>query len=231
MRQTPPRPISFRSTSPDDLCDEFYRRIRNLPVRNTPSIRAVRKELSLALTHADGPVVLDVAWCVLSGGEHRWVAYELIHEHPRAMASIGEGELEWFGRGIDSWWSVDPFALELAGPAWRERQVRDEFMASWAKSEDRWWRRAALVSTVPLNARSRGGRGDPERTLRVCALLVGDRDDMVVKALSWALRALIPHDRQAVRDFLDSHAVAARVAREVTSKLETGLKNPPRPAG
>ena len=49
---------------------------------------------------------------------------------------------------------------------------------------------------------------------------------MVVKALSWALRALTVHDPEAVRAFLADHDVAARVRREVTNKLETGLKQP-----
>jgi 3-methyladenine DNA glycosylase AlkD len=59
-------------------------------------------------------------------------------------------------------------------------------------------------------------------------MLVDDPDDMVVKALSWALRSLVVHDPDGVRDFLGEHndALAARVRREVTNKLETGLKNP-----
>jgi 3-methyladenine DNA glycosylase AlkD len=49
---------------------------------------------------------------------------------------------------------------------------------------------------------------------------------MVVKALSWALRALAVWDAAAVRAFLDAHGggLAARVRREVRRKLETGRK-------
>ena len=103
-------------------------------------------------------------------------------------------------------------------------------MEQWAHSEDRWWRRAALVSTVALNVRSHGGHGDVPRTLEVCRLLVGDHDDMVVKAMSWALRELVPHDPDALGEFLGEHehVLAARVKREVRNKLKTGLKNPRR---
>jgi 3-methyladenine DNA glycosylase AlkD len=54
---------------------------------------------------------------------------------------------------------------------------------------------------------------------------------MVVKALSWALRALAHRDAEAAGAFLASreHRLAARARREVTSKLRTGLKSP-RPA-
>ena len=51
---------------------------------------------------------------------------------------------------------------------------------------------------------------------------------MVVKALSWALRELVLWDSAGVRNFLDQHdgTVSTRVQREVTNKLETGLKDP-----
>ena len=42
----------------------------------------------------------------------------------------------------------------------------------WARSRDLWWRRAAMVSTVPLNNKARGGNGDVLRTLKVCKMLV-----------------------------------------------------------
>jgi 3-methyladenine DNA glycosylase AlkD len=86
------------------------------------------------------------------------------------------------------------------------------------------------VSTVALNVRSHGGTGDTGRTLAVCEMLVDDPDDMVYKALSWALRELVVHDPQAVRAFLEQHdaVLAAQVKREVINKLETGLKNPKR---
>ena len=51
-------------------------------------------------------------------------------------------------------------------------------------------------------------------------------DPMLAKALSWALRALVPHDPGAVRRFLGAHAstLPALVRREVSAKLETGTK-------
>jgi 3-methyladenine DNA glycosylase AlkD len=134
------------------------------------------------------------------------------------------------GQGIQSWGEVDCFASSVAGPAWREGNIPTRLIHSWTRSADQWWRRAALVSSVPLNNRARGGNGDAARTLGVCRLLVRDRDDMVVKALSWALRELSKRDRSAVEGFLEQHAerLAPRVIREVTNKLRTGLKNPRR---
>jgi 3-methyladenine DNA glycosylase AlkD len=123
---------------------------------------------------------------------------------------------------------VDSFARTLSGPVWLAGLVPDELFHKWARSEDRWWRRAALVSTVALNVRSHGGQGDVPRTLAVCRLLVDDHDDMVVKALSWALRELVVHDAEVVHGFIEDYEeqLAARVKREVRNKLATGRKDP-----
>jgi 3-methyladenine DNA glycosylase AlkD len=212
---------------------EIDAEIRALPVQNTPRVRSVRREYSRKLKKADPRFVLDVARELLKAYGYRSVPYELIQSHREAFQSVGEAELEKLGQGINSWWSVDSFARTLAGPAWRDGQVPDALIHRWAHSEDRWWRRAALVSTVALNVRSHGGRGDVVRTLAVCGRLVDDHDDMVVKAMSWALRELIVHNPQAVGQFLAEHdeVLAARVKREVRNKLRTGLKNPRRRSG
>ena len=108
--------------------------------------------------------------------------------------------------------------------------MSDELILEWANSPNYWWRRTALVCTIPLNRRSGGGQGDAPRTLKICQVLATDRNDNVIKALSWALRELIPHDREAVVHFLEENesVLAARVKREVRNKLTTGVKNPKR---
>jgi 3-methyladenine DNA glycosylase AlkD len=199
---------------------------------STAALRGLRREYSRRLAQWPPRAVVRLALRLVAAGgiKRRIVAYELVHHHRGALASLGARDLAKLGRGLDSWGTVDAFACYLAGPAWRERQVSDALLARWTRSPDRWWRRAALVSTVPLNSRARGGSGDARRTLAVCGRLVSDRDDLVVKAMSWALRELAKRDRRAARRFVARHrgALAARVVREVENKLVTGLKNPPR---
>ncbi len=202
--------------------------LASLPVRNTASMRLVRKKYSQELRSANAEFMLGLARELVQTESHRWIAFELIQAHPQAFACIGAKELEEFGAGINSWWRVDEFARTLAGPAWQKGQVSDELIWEWAHSSDRWWRRAALVSTVAWNVHSQGGPGDAPRTLRICELLAGDHEDMVVKALSWALRELVAYDTAAVEAFLRAHdsELSPRVKREVGNKLRTGLKNP-----
>ena len=161
-----------------------------------------------------------------------WTAVIIFQKHPTARIKINWKYLEPLGNRMDSWGLVDAFSA-LAGPAWRSKQISDTRVMRWTRSKNRWWRRAALVCTVFLNRKAQGGTGDPPRTLMVCEVLIKDRDDMVVKGMSWALRDLLKRDREAVEKFLEEHEgeLAARVKREVWCKLTTGRKNPPRKSG
>lgn len=205
-------------------------RVDSLSGASTAQLRKLRSEFSQKLTATRAELVIQMALNLtrLHDLTLRWVAFELVQHHKAAFRALDATLLEKLGQGIDSWAAVDAFACYLAGPAWREGQIKDKAIERWSHSKNRWWRRAALVSTVPLNCKTRGGRGNSLRTLRICELLASDRDDMVVKALSWALRELAKHDPDSVREFMIQHSeeLAPRVRREVENKLRTGLKNP-----
>ena len=193
-----------------------------------PEIRKVLRPLARSLRGRPAQHVLDVARSLLRTHVHeaRQVAFELVGGRKDVMDGLDADVIESLGRGNDNWASVDCFSVFVSGPCWRDGAIEDEDVLRWASGEDRWWRRTALVSTVPLNLRSRGGTGDVPRTLRVCTELVRDPDPMVAKALSWALRSLCGVDPGAVEGFLETHgdAVPALVRREVANKLATGLK-------
>jgi 3-methyladenine DNA glycosylase AlkD len=216
-----------------ELEAEIVARLSALAEQKAGAIRGVRREFSRRLAKAPSDLVMRLALRLTRRGEVtlRVVAYEVVQHHKPSFDSLNARSLEELGQGLDSWVAVDTFACYLAGPAWRERQVSDVLIKRWARSKDRWWRRAALVSTVPLNSKARGGRGDQSRTVDICAMLVKDRDDMVVKALSWALRELAKRDAKSVREFLaeHEHELAPRVLREVNNKIVSGLKNARRP--
>ena len=213
----------------DDLENQIVSSLAALTSPTTDAVREVRRGFSHRLAEAPAQLVVASALqLVRHAAVPRFVAYELILYHRQALRSLKAKSIEDLGAGNNSWGEVDAFACYLAGPAWRERKVSDSLIRRWASSRDRWWRRTAVVSTVALNNKARGGVGDAGGTLMICKMLVADRDDMVVKALSWALRELAKRDPKSVRSFMREHdgVLTARVVREVNSKLKTGLKNP-----
>lgn len=201
-------------------------RVLGVPV---PALRPIAKALARERKHAPPAEVLRLAHALIheDSMETRQVAYELLEFHKAAALALTEDDIEQLRRGLDNWASVDSFAMSVAGPAWRRGQLPDSRIDAWAQSDDRFVRRLALVCTVPLNMKSRGGKGDVPRTLRLCSALAADRDDFVVKALSWALREILPHDEAAVRAFVSAQqsTLHRRIVREVESKLNTGRKN------
>jgi 3-methyladenine DNA glycosylase AlkD len=205
---------------------EIAAEIAALPRRDTPSVRAVRRRWSAKLKTAPAAEVLALAEAYdrNAGQTGKWIAYELIRFHEGAFGAAGERQVADFARRVASWYAVDAFGTILAGPLWAAGRVSDGLVDGWARSPDRWLRRLALVATVGLNAKAPGDAG---RTLALCRRLAGDRDDMVEKALSWALRFLSQRDKPAVEAFMDEmgEALASRVRRELRHKLATGLKS------
>jgi 3-methyladenine DNA glycosylase AlkD len=197
------------------------------------ALREIRRSYSPRIAPLPPAEVLAVANHLISEGDDsaRFVAYELVQFHKPASQSLTEDDVVRLGRGLHSWQSVDTFAYCISGPAWKRGNLTDAAIASWAGSADLWWRRAALASTVTLQRKPAAPRG-VERALAICATLADDREDMVVKALSWALREASKVDADAVRAFVRDHdaVLAARVKREVANKLRTGLKTPKRAA-
>ena len=214
----------------DQLAGEINSELVALPSRTAETMRAIRRQYSRRLAAAKSDFVVRLALRLLGQSDPlcRYLAYELISYHRPAFESLGPDQLLRLGQGLDSWSAVDCFAYYLSGPTWREGRLPGAVIRDWTQSADRWWRRAALVSTVALSRR--GTVDDVRRTVETCAALVFDRDDMVVKALSWALRELGKKHPEEARRFLANHQriLAARVIREVENKLTTGLKNPRR---
>lgn len=99
------------------VASEIDTEIRGLPNRNTPIVQAVRRKYSQMLKQTSAAFMLELARILFKDNGYRWVTYELIRNHHSAFQCIGEAELEKFGQGINSWWTVDAFARTLSGPA------------------------------------------------------------------------------------------------------------------
>ncbi len=93
--------------------------------------------------------------------------------------------LEWILRRSRTWAYVDALAIHVVGPL-VERQPRLACtLDRWARDDDFWIRRSAILALVlPL----RRGAGDWERLERYVDRMLGERQFFIRKALGWALR-------------------------------------------
>jgi 3-methyladenine DNA glycosylase AlkD len=193
-----------------------------------PDLRRISKDLDKRFKKSAPEDVIEFAKALVTSNifEHQLIAYEIVSRHKGAMLALQERDLKVLGQDLDNWLAVDTFAALVAGPLWRNGQLPDVTIQKWAQSKDRWWRRAAVVCTVALNQKARGGTGDALRTLDICRLVASDQDEMVAKGLSWALRELAKRDTKPVRAFITEYeeVLSARVKREVQRKVTTGRK-------
>jgi len=155
------------------------------------------------------------------------LAYELLSKNKNALGLLKLSDLEELGKNMDNWATTDYFSVAISGWAWRENQITDADILNWLETGNLWWRRAAIVSTVALNLKSRGGKSDAKRTLMICEKVINNREPLIVKALSWALRELSKSDKPAVEKFMEKYdsQMAGLAKREIYTKLETGRKN------
>jgi 3-methyladenine DNA glycosylase AlkD len=194
-----------------------------------PDQRVVVKELLKKLKGKDVEDVIRISKRLVETDifECQQVAYEILDKNKKARGALTQKDLEDLRKGLDNWVSVDTYSGYLAGVAWREGTLSDDVIEKWAHSDNFWERRTAVVSTVALNQKARGGTGDVKRTLWICEMVASDKQNMVAKALSWALRELSKVEREPVIEFMEKYddVLPSRVKREVRKKLETGKKN------
>jgi len=125
---------------------------------------------------------------------------------------LTEKEFRLFASWIDrvsSWADHDALAHDLLAPMLLSECARCKRVFVWAKSSNRWRRRAACVSLI---------RGTREKkffseVVRLSEMLIGDEDDMVQKGLGWLLREAAKYNPKRTVPFLMK--VRARAPRLV----------------
>jgi 3-methyladenine DNA glycosylase AlkD len=116
-------------------------------------------------------------------------------------AQFGDREFRTFESWLDrisSWADHDGLVHYLIAPMVAANPARVKDVFCWAKSRDRWHRRAACVAMI------RGARAKmlfPE-IVKLSDSLLGDEDDMVQKGLGWLLRETAKFDAQRTVPYL-----------------------------
>jgi 3-methyladenine DNA glycosylase AlkD len=152
------------------------------------------------LSDRDLDFLLDVADQLFSGRvlEEKIAAVFLLE---KMDAQHGDREFKmfesWLAR-ISSWADHDALVHDLIAPMIAAKPSRAKIVFRWAKSRDRWHRRAACVALI------RGTRAKmffPE-IVRLSDALLADDDDMVQKGLGWLLRETAKYDAKRTVPYL-----------------------------
>jgi 3-methyladenine DNA glycosylase AlkD len=154
--------------------------------------RAMRRARREILREHDFDFLVKVADELFAGAvlEEKVAAVFLLE---RLDGQRGDREFHLFETWLDrlgGWADHDALVHDLIAPMIAAQPGRAKAAFRWAKSNDRWHRRAACVALI------RGARAKmffPE-IVKLSNLLLADRDDMVQKGLAWLLRETAKFD-------------------------------------
>ena len=162
--------------------------------------RAVRRCRREILREHDLEFLVSVADELFSGSvlEEKAAAVFLLE---KMDAQFGDREFRMFESWLDrisSWADHDGLVHYLIAPMVAAKPARVKNVFRWAKSRDRWHRRAACVALI------RGARATmffPE-IVKLSDSLLADDDDMVQKGLGWLLRETAKFDAKRTVPYL-----------------------------
>jgi 3-methyladenine DNA glycosylase AlkD len=154
------------------------------------------------LKRSDLKFLVEVADHLFTGkfNEEKTVAVFLLERITGRFGDEEFGLLEsWLPR-IRNWSDHDALVHYLIAPMMAAKPVRANRVFRWAKSKNRWFRRAACVSLIQGTRRK---MFFPE-IIRLSGVLLCDEDDMVQKGLGWLLRETAKADAERAVPYLMS---------------------------
>lgn len=155
---------------------------------------------------------------------------ELIGLSKRQIPSLPSTFFERWRKPLCTWHDTDGLGIYIFGPWLAANLSRVSKLEKLIAAREVCSRRLALVGTVVLNRRRE--TAIPELTLKLVDAVAGERDPLITKAVSWALRELSKTCADLVKRYVEQNCerLPAIAVREVRNKLQTGLKNPRRRA-
>jgi 3-methyladenine DNA glycosylase AlkD len=190
---------------------------RFLGVR-VPAVRAVVRQ------HWKQLMLADVLALLRTGmHEERLAALLILNEKYRRgveaqRAEIYQAYLDHTAL-VNNWDLVDSSAEHIVGAHLSGRSRRP--LRVLAKSKSLWQRRIAIIATFRF---IKQGEFDP--TLAIAEMLVGDREDLIHKAVGWMLREVGKRARSVEEGFLKKHVqhMPRTMLRYAIEKFPQGLR-------
>ena len=127
----------------------------------------------------------------------------------------------WLSR-ISSWADHDGLVHYLIGPMIVAKPARSKRVFLWARSPNRWHRRAACVALIHSTRK----KTVFAQVVRLSNMLLNDDDDMVQKGLGWLLRETAKADAKRAIPYLMTIRGRAprRVLRTACETLPARMK-------
>jgi 3-methyladenine DNA glycosylase AlkD len=130
-------------------------------------------------------------------------------------------DLPWlvrFADDADTWAHVDWLAIKVIGPCVSHDPKSSKLLRQWAKHDNFWVRRTAILALHdPLLA----GKGNFELLEKLAVPMLHEREFFIRKAIGWLLRSAAKRRPELTIGFVERHApkLSALSYREATRNL------------
>lgn len=104
----------------------------------------------------------------------------------------------WVNQYVTNWASCDTLCNHTVGSFLDKFPEFVENLKEWARSENRWMRRASAVSLI---IPAKNGRYH-EQSMEIAGILLKDEDDLVQKGYGWLLKVASEFDQDLIYDFV-----------------------------
>ncbi len=122
----------------------------------------------------------------------------------------------WVEKYVNNWAKCDSFCNHTVGGLLEKHPESVIEVKSWAKSENRWLRRAAAVSLIVPAKKG----GFLREVFEISDMLIGDEDDMVQKGYGWLLKeASRQHQKEVYGYVLKNRKTMPRTALRYAIEL------------
>lgn len=171
---------------------------------NMPGIRTVARALIVRVRMADQASVRPLVVALWGTGVHelRAVAMFLLEANEALLGARDIPLVARLLRESRSWAYLDWICFKVAAPMLLRVPLLRRTLPRWARDDDFWMRRAALLTLLP-------GLKDgtvPFSAFEALAIpMLGEREFFIRKALGWALREVSKSDPATVAKFLRAH--------------------------
>jgi 3-methyladenine DNA glycosylase AlkD len=105
---------------------------------------------------------------------------------------------KWIEKYVDNWAKCDTFCNHTVGSFIEKYPVKIKDLLNWAKSDNRWLKRASAVSLV---IPAKKGLFQ-EEIFKISDILLVDKDDMVQKGYGWLLKELSRECQEKVLSYV-----------------------------
>lgn len=204
--------------------DFFKERIKCYGVK-VPTVNKISKEYFKSIEFKEKSEIFDLCESLWKSGylEESFVAcnwsYALHERYEPEDFQIFEN---WIDKYVDNWASCDTLCNHTLGEFIEMYPEYLKQLMDFAKSENRWKRRASAVTLI-LPARK--GKFLRE-ILKISDTLLLDKDDLVQKGYGWMLKAASEANQQPIFDYvMRNKAIMPRTSlRYAIEKLPKDLK-------